>query len=395
MSNLARTALMLALVVSGCAKDSTVSGPDPLDGDNSGVAAVAIPDSNLVQVIRESIGQPNGDLVAAALVPVTALDATSRAISDLTGIENLANLVSLDLSDNEVQDITPLSQLTQLQFLVLDLNDIADLSPLAGLQHLTSLSLVGNTVADISTLVAMPSLDHVELTGNPLGDEARTDHMPALAAAGVQVVLAVTPEPPTPLVVVTFADPLLEAVVRDSVGKHGEDLTNEDVVLVAELMVYAARMNSADPPVEQLDLEGFEQLEGLRVLSISLDDKTQVLNISRLTSLPGLRSLRSLQHLASLTLQRCDVQDLSSLSELPELSELGLWDVPVGDLSPLSALPLTRLTLKRTEVTDLSPLLSIPTLSYVDIARCPLSEESKDSHMAALRERGVEVLWWE
>ena len=71
--------------------------------------------------------------------------------------------------------------------------------------------------------------------------------------------------------------------------------------------------------------------------------------------------LRDLSLLAGLTpeeldLSGCDASDLGPLSKMKSLKKLGLYSMPVADLSPLRGLQLTHLNLAQTTVADLSPL---------------------------------------
>ncbi len=59
-----------------------------------------IPDANLRAVIREEIGKPTGDIYPSDLAGLTYLDASSRDISDVTGLEHCTSLEFLHLDDN-------------------------------------------------------------------------------------------------------------------------------------------------------------------------------------------------------------------------------------------------------------------------------------------------------
>jgi serine/threonine protein kinase len=113
-----------------------------------------IPDPNLRAVVKEALGLKDRDLTLADVLRLTALDASGKAIQDLTGLEYAEKLKHLDLSENQISHIAPLAGLTGLEELSLADNRIADLRPLARLTGLTRLNLARNRdISDITPLV--------------------------------------------------------------------------------------------------------------------------------------------------------------------------------------------------------------------------------------------------
>ncbi len=108
-----------------------------------GDTVVVIPDAGLQAAVREALNKPEGDIYASELAWLQELDAASRDIQDLTGLEYCTNLEALGLWDNQISDLSPLAKLTSLTWLTLAENQISDLSPLADLSKLTMLSLAG------------------------------------------------------------------------------------------------------------------------------------------------------------------------------------------------------------------------------------------------------------
>jgi len=127
-----------------------------------------IPDANLEAVVREAIGKPMGDIYPSDLAGLTYLYASSRDISDVTGLEHCTSLEFLHLDDNQINDISPLANLTSLTELDLDGNQISDIAPLVENEGLT----VG---------------DEVYLADNPLSDDSINIYIPQLEARGVTV----------------------------------------------------------------------------------------------------------------------------------------------------------------------------------------------------------------
>jgi len=109
-------------------------------------------DPALEAVIRSAIGKPTGDIRDTDLIGLTSLDAASRGIADLEGMQYCTDLTWLYLYDNQISDIAPLAKLTNLWHLNLRHNQIADISALSGLANLTRLDLQNNQILDIASL---------------------------------------------------------------------------------------------------------------------------------------------------------------------------------------------------------------------------------------------------
>src|ERR1043165_4891140 len=69
-------------------------------GQDASTNEVSIPDAGLNAAVREALGKAVGALTRQDLVALTNLDAPSRNISDLTGLEAAVNLSSLNLRSN-------------------------------------------------------------------------------------------------------------------------------------------------------------------------------------------------------------------------------------------------------------------------------------------------------
>ncbi|MCK9460831.1 MAG: hypothetical protein M0R80_14430 [Proteobacteria bacterium] len=148
-------------------------------------------DANLEQTVRDAVGEPTGDILADDVSQLVYLEASSRQIALLDGIQCLTALTELYLGDNQISDIGPLERLTSLQDLVLEVNGIADIGPLEGLTDLATLSLHSNEVSDLAPLVANAGLgegDVVWLADNPLEMGEQAANIEALEDRGVTLV---------------------------------------------------------------------------------------------------------------------------------------------------------------------------------------------------------------
>ena len=154
------------------------------------------------------------------------------------------------------------------------------------------------------------------------------------------------------------------------------------------------------------DLSPLAGLTNLRVLYIY---NNPISDLSPLTGLTNLESLYAwwvrvtdLSPLTRLTNLRAllihgsgSISDISSLAGMTNLEVLSLWGEDVSDLSPLSGLTeLGRLDLRYNSISDLSPLVANTGVGDGDVITVfgnPLSDASIDTHIPALRSRGVTV----
>ena len=124
-------------------------------------------DPNLKAVLRELLRLgPAAPITFELAQTLTFLDATSRDIQSLKGMESLSNLQTLILDSNAISDLSPLAGLTELEVLFLSFNSIFDLSPLAGLTQLTLLVLDFNPISDLSPLTGLTQLEALTLAGS-------------------------------------------------------------------------------------------------------------------------------------------------------------------------------------------------------------------------------------
>ena len=134
---------------------------------------VSILDGNLAAVLRDTLDLAPGETVTQLdMLRIRKFQASSRQITDLTGLEHAVNLIDLDLRGNEIHDITPLAGLIILEVLGLGNNSISDIQPLMQMNNLQRLHLSGNSVSDLSPLAGLTNLKVIWLSGNPIGSTA-------------------------------------------------------------------------------------------------------------------------------------------------------------------------------------------------------------------------------
>ena len=238
---------------------------------------------------------------------LSRLDLTRNQVEDLTPLADLVSLEWLWISDNPLTDIGPLARLSRLRYLISDRTQIEEISALTELGALDSLTLEDNLIADLSSLVSNVGLnagDSVDLRGNPLSDEAITTQIPALQERGVEVLFD---KPPTSESSIVFADPNLEAVVRDSISKPTGELRSTDVVGLTSFDAHT------------MDIESIEGIERLISLTwLSLWD-------NRISDIGVLAGFTEMQGLLLTTNQISDISPLVNLTKLAwlEIADFG------------------------------------------------------------------------
>ncbi|EAC7083567.1 hypothetical protein AF306_13020 [Listeria monocytogenes] len=138
------------------------------------------PDANLAETIRIELGKGsvNDVVTQAELDTITQVIASSKGIVDISGIENLTNLINLSLFDNKVSNIKPLKNLIKLETLNLNAGLVLyDLSPLSSLTNLTNLFLEANRISDIRPLANLTNLKTLNLNANSISDLSPLEHL--------------------------------------------------------------------------------------------------------------------------------------------------------------------------------------------------------------------------
>ncbi|MCX7747810.1 MAG: leucine-rich repeat domain-containing protein [Clostridia bacterium] len=122
-----------------------------------GYGWIKFPDKNLEAAVREEIGKPRGYITPLDINKLTSLNASSRGITDLTGIQCFPRLKTLHLENNQIKDISLLP--SSLNELYLNNNLITDIKPLEKFKELTCLMLSRNMISDYTpVLPSYPNL---------------------------------------------------------------------------------------------------------------------------------------------------------------------------------------------------------------------------------------------
>ena len=183
-------------------------------------------------------------------------------------------------------------------------------------------------------------------------------------------------QPTPPEEVVTFADPNLEAAVREAIAVPEGPIYLADLEGLTSLSALGRNIT---------DLTGLECCTSLTELNLCGNQINDISPVANLTSL------------AELNLCGNQISDISPLTNLTGLTLLYLVVNQISDISPVANLTsLTYLHLDDTQISDISPLVDNEGLSEGDevyLLDNPLSWDSINIYIPQLEARGVTVLY--
>ena len=190
---------------------------------------------------------------------------------------------------------------------------------------------------------------------------------------------------------VYFADPNLEAAVRDAIGKPTGPIYSSDLVGLTSLS--ASQKNITD-------LTGLEHCTSLTVLHLSgnqISDVSPLANLITLTELwlesnqiSDISSLANLTNLISLDLRGNQISDISPLANLTNLTELRLSSNQISNISPLANLTsLTELYFCCNQISDVSPLANLTNLIFLYLYANQISDISPLADLTSLTYLGL------
>ena len=335
-------------------------------------APVTFVDKNLEEAIRIAIGRNNDtlpiDTTELNVDTFTSLNASSRGITNLTGLGWCKKLRTLQLYNNNITDITELRTLAELRDIYLWDNQIADITALGGLTNLRFVFLHNNNINDISCLEHNTSWgngDIVNISGNYIDQYGLCYVVPALELKGVLIYkddTAVCQQ-----IRVNIPDPALKLQLRWAL-----DLRDEGVhpyiydTDLARLQFFIAN------DTEISDLTGLEYCVNLELLNLEGNEISDVTPIANLS------------HLNTLFLGGNNIEDITPLAELYGLTELGLQANLISDITPIQALGgLVKLYLNENKITDITRLQWLLNLKLLtlDNQNEDAPEDDPDSHL--------------
>jgi hypothetical protein len=325
-------------------------------------------------VVRKVLNKPTGGIYQYQLLTIVKLDASSRKITDLDGIEQLPNLMQLTLRNNQISNITPISRLKFLKKLNLRDNGITDLSPLSQLTGLIYLNIYSNpaieSIEPLKNLIKLRTL----IMGNVLvrNELNVLENFQNLTYLNMRNCGVDDLKPFSNLKKLEYLN--LFSNPKISTIKPLENLTNLQSLILANI-----------PVNEELNILG--SLTKLKYLNLRNAKLTDISPLAQLTKLEYL-NLHSNPEIIS----------IEPISDLTKLQTLILRNVPIGNqVGLLSGFPdLQNLNIRNCGVTDISVLGGLMAkgalqdnrksgvLADVDIRDNMIPRDSKDE-FAAIR----------
>ena len=407
-------------------------------------AGVDIPDARLRRSLERALGKAaDAPITPEEMRSLYTLELSGADIESVAGLQCAARLSTLDLGANRITDLVPLAGLMNLTWLSLASNPITDIGPLAGLTNLTDLSLVSNPITDIGPLAGLTDLTYLNLNGNPITDIGPLAGLTNLTWLDLGSTVP-TFDQPGSLTQITDIGPLAGLTNLTWLFLASNQIT--DIGPLAGLTNLTRLRLQSNPITDIGPLAGLTNLTWLFLVSNQITDIGPLAGLTNLTTLylegipiadigplAGLMNLTTLSlgsnritdigplagltnltelhlesnpitdigllagltNLTSLGLGSNRITDIGPLADLTNLIALRLWDNEITDIGPLTGLTnLAWLVLAYNEISDIAPLVANMGLGEGDrvyVQGNPLSDESRNVHVPALRARGVSV----
>ena len=318
----------------------------------------------------------------AAMVELESLFLADNRVSDVSALEGLVVLKHLNLSNNRIADVSPLAAMTALISLNLRENRVTDITPLAGMVELESLFLADNRISDVSALEGLVVLKHLNLSNN------RVANVSPLSTITMLRSLSLTNN------AVSDIGPLAARSIFGGAGSAGASVNLDgnplDDTSVREHI----------PTLKSWGIVVRFTRRGSKVAATAMDDPTLRALVAEALAYAGLHvdddmSEWPIDQLKRLSLYGRGVANLAGLDAANGLESLHAASNRISDLSPLAGLAdLSKVDLRDNRVSDISPLVANAGLAdgdWVVLDGNPLSEDSLNTHVPALIERGVVV----
>ena len=313
-------------------KPPVVPDPDRLPG-----AFVHIPDLNLRAAIAEALGKnPNAPITVKEMERLGRLEARSRDIRDLTGLQFAINLNRLNLGDeggrgNQISDLSPIAGLVNLRNLSIWNSPVSDLSPLRDLKNLTRLVFGGTQVSDLSPIAGLINLKLLDFNVGNVSDLSPIAGLINIEHLGF------------PNNNVSDLSAIAGFVNLRTLYFWGNNVS--DISPIAGLL-NLVKFGSWGNPIS--DVSPFAKLTKIEVIDICGGDLSDLTPLARLTSLKALylRSngisdispLAGLTNLTRLNVGENNISEVTSLAGLTNLQWLAVYDNEISDFSPLDGL---------------------------------------------------------
>lgn len=188
-----------------------------------------------------------------------------------------------------------------------------------------------------------------------------------------------------PPIEVSFVDPIIEQLVRLTLNKESETITDVDCDSITNIRQYNLRNNG-------MSWDEYENLQVSSLADMGLFPNLQQLDLDNIGNITDFSILASCKSLFSIDFSDGNIQDISFVEYLPNLRYCNLSDNNISDLSPLlncknlyslyidenpisnlsvlEELDLEDLSVTATYLDDLSVFGSLEKLDYLQIYGC-------------------------
>ena len=310
---------------------------------------VKIPDAGLRAAIESALSKEAGDpITEVEMASLTSLDASRRAIRDLTGLEYATHLTALNLMDNQIVDVSFLQWLNRLTRLELAGNAILDVQFLDDLRQLTHLDLSRNRIVNVSPLNSLTQLKTLNVASNEISYVWSLETLSSLTTLDLAKnnVADVSP--------LAGLTNLKKLYLRDNPANDFSSLyeliPNLDD---ADFSYQAVETEQPDPQ----QAPGDETLQGIAIPDANL---RRVLEAALGKSAGDIITQAEMETLRKLNARRAGIADLTGLEYAINLRQLDLRRNKISDVSPLSGLTqLKRLYLSRNRISDFSSIAGV------------------------------------
>ncbi|MDA1994265.1 MULTISPECIES: NEAT domain-containing protein [Bacillus cereus group] len=125
---------------------------------------------NKYNLNRENLDTPITKEDLLKVKSLIVVEAKSKGIKDVSGLEYMTNLENLTLEEVKLKNIKFISDLRQLKSLSITYGELEDIGPLAKLEHIEFLTLRNNKISGLSPLSQMKKIKMLDLNSNYIKD---------------------------------------------------------------------------------------------------------------------------------------------------------------------------------------------------------------------------------
>ncbi|MGG3046044.1 NEAT domain-containing protein [Bacillus anthracis] len=244
---------------------------------------------NKYNLNRENLNAPITKEDLLKVKSLIVVEAKSKGIKDVSGLEYMTNLENLTLEEVKLENIKFISNLRQLKSVSITYAELEDIGPLAELEHIESLSLRNNKISNLSPLSQMKKIKLLDLNSNYIKDIK-------------------------PLFTVKSLRTL--TVANNQISNAGL----EGVHQLKNLKTFEISNNG---------LSNVEHINGMnKLIELGLS-KNELVDLTPLSKLSGLQKLN---------LEENFISDITPLSQLTSLYDLKLGSNEIRDVRPVQEL---------------------------------------------------------